>query len=110
MSKSMAYLVKCGFRSGALIACFGSKADVNDKPALCPFYPQKRTLAGAKSVLRTQRTPKRILTAHLTEQSAQLHVDRRPPSPHPRFPAPVTAKARPMPAHYCIRPTDCHGL
>src|SRR5258707_3999809 len=45
------------------------------------------------------RAPKRIFDAHPPDQRAQLCADLGPPSPSTRFPAPVAAKAGPMPTH-----------
>src|ERR1035437_8199059 len=47
----------------------------------------------------TRRTPKRILHAHLPDQRAEVCLDLRPPSQWARLPAPVAAKAGPMPPH-----------
>src|SRR5207342_2645363 len=43
--------------------------------------------------------PQRALNAHLPDQRAQVRLDLRPPSPRARFPAPIAAKAGPMPTH-----------
>src|SRR5260370_1751324 len=45
------------------------------------------------------RAPKRIFDAHPPDQYAHLPVDLRSPSPSPRFPTPVAAKAAPLPTH-----------
>jgi hypothetical protein len=47
--------------------------------------------------------PKQILRAHLPDQRAQVRFDLRAPSPPPRFPPPVAAKAGPMPTHERFR-------
>src|SRR5882672_10111574 len=56
------------------------------------------------------RTPKRILHAHPSDQSAQLGVDLRSPSLWARFPMPVAAKASPMPTHERLGPNDGENL
>src|SRR5713101_737199 len=56
------------------------------------------------------RTPKRILHAHPPDQSAQLGVDLRSPSPWARLPTPVTAKAGSVPTHEGLGPDDCENL
>ena len=56
------------------------------------------------------RTPKRILPAHLPDQSAQLCVDLRSPSQWARLPTPVAAKAGPMPTHERLGPDDGENL
>src|SRR5450432_4296023 len=56
------------------------------------------------------RAPKRIFDAHPPDQCAQLRFDLRPPSPWPRLPTPVAAKAGPVPTHECLRPDDCENL
>jgi hypothetical protein len=56
-----------------------------------------------------RRAPKRVLDAHSPDQSAQLRADLRAPSPQARFPAPVAAKAGPMPANYGLRLNDDEG-
>src|SRR5450631_4019032 len=57
-----------------------------------------------------RRAPKRIFEAHPPDQHAHLRVDLRPPSPWPRLPTPVAAKAGPVPTHECLRPDDCENL
>src|ERR1700732_2850023 len=49
------------------------------------------------------RTPKLVLRAHLPDQCAQFHLDSRTPSPPPRLPTPIAAKAGPMPTHQRFR-------
>src|SRR5450631_3783710 len=44
-----------------------------------------------------RRAPKRIFDAHPSDQRAQIRLDLRPPSPWPRLPTPVAAKAGPVP-------------
>src|ERR1700726_3489107 len=56
------------------------------------------------------RTPKLVLRAHLPDQRAQLRVDLRSPSLWARLPAPVAAKAGPMPTHERLGPDDCESL
>src|ERR1019366_1935482 len=58
----------------------------------------------------TRRTPKRILHAHLPEQRAEVRLDLRPPSPAPRLPTPVAAKAGTMPPHERLRLDDREDL
>jgi hypothetical protein len=52
------------------------------------------------------RAPKRILHAHLPDQSAQLRGDQRSPSLWARLPTPVATKAGPVPTHERLGP-DC---
>ena len=47
--------------------------------------------------------------AHSPDQSAQLRADLRAPSQQARFPAPIAAKAGPMPANYGLRLNDDEG-
>jgi hypothetical protein len=56
------------------------------------------------------RTPKRILHAHPPDQSAQLPLDLRSPSPWARLPTPVAAKAGSVPTHEGLGPDDCENL
>src|SRR5260221_11448930 len=56
------------------------------------------------------RAPKRILHAHLPDQSAQLRGDQRSPSLWARLPTPVAAKAGPMPTEERLGPEDCENL
>jgi hypothetical protein len=56
------------------------------------------------------RTPKRILDAHPPDQSAQLHVDLRSPSPGARLPTPVAKKAGAVPTHERLGPDDGENL
>jgi len=44
------------------------------------------------------------------DQCAQLRFDLRPPSPWPRLPAPVAAKAGPVPTHEGLGSDDCENL
>src|SRR5216683_2612722 len=55
------------------------------------------------------RTPKRILHAHLPDQSAQLRGDPRSPSQWARLPTPVAAKAGPVPPHERLGLNDCEN-
>jgi hypothetical protein len=57
-----------------------------------------------------RRAPKRILHAHPPDQRAQLRVDLRSPSQWARLPAPVAAKAGPMPTHERLGPDDRENL
>src|SRR5882724_2133672 len=57
-----------------------------------------------------RRTPKEILQAHLPDQLTQLCINRRPPSPPPRFPTQIAAKAGPMPTHQRLGTDDCESL
>jgi len=56
------------------------------------------------------RAPKRILHAHLPDQSAQLRGDLRSPSLWARLPTPVATKAGPVPTHERLGPDDCENL
>src|ERR1700686_54162 len=56
------------------------------------------------------RAPKRIFEAHPPDQHAHLRVDLRSPSPWPRLPTPVAAKAGPVPTHERLGPDDCENL
>jgi hypothetical protein len=58
----------------------------------------------------TRRTPKQILHAHLPDQRAEVRLDLRPPSPSPRLPTPVAAKAGTMPPHERLRLDDREDL
>lgn len=51
-------------------------------------------------------SPNRVLDAHLPDQNAKLAIDRRPPSPRSRLPAPVAAKTGPLPTNDRLRPND----
>src|SRR5216683_2600149 len=55
------------------------------------------------------RAPKRILHAHLPDQSAQLRGDPRSPSQWARLPTPVAAKAGPVPPHERLGLNDCEN-
>jgi len=57
-----------------------------------------------------RRAPKHILNTHPSDQRPQTGINARPASQVPRFPAPIPAKARTMPAHQRLRPDDRHGL
>ena len=57
-----------------------------------------------------RRAPKHILNTHPSDQRPQTGIDARPASQVPRFPAPIPAKARTMPAHQRLRPDDRDGL
>src|SRR5882762_7793796 len=56
------------------------------------------------------RAPKRIFDAHPSDQRAQLRLDLRPPSRRARLPAPITAKACPMPMHERLGADDYKDL
>jgi hypothetical protein len=56
------------------------------------------------------RTPKWILDAHLPDQCTKVRLNLRSPSPLTRFPAPVVAKADPMPPHERRRLDDLEDL
>src|SRR5580693_5889762 len=56
------------------------------------------------------RAPKRIFDAHPPDQYAQLRVDLRSPSQWARLPAPVVAKAGPVPTHERLGLDDCENL
>jgi hypothetical protein len=58
----------------------------------------------------TRRTPELVLRAHLPDQRAQFYLDLWAPSPRARFPAPITAKAGPMPTHERFRLDNRHDL
>src|SRR5215207_4302266 len=60
--------------------------------------------------LNTRRTPKHVLDTHPPDQRAQLRLDRRTPSPPPRLPTPIPAKACAVPAHNSFGPDDRHRL
>ena len=51
-----------------------------------------------------------VLDTHPPDQSAQLRLDRWTPSPLPRLPTPITAKACAVPAHNSFGPDDRHRL
>jgi len=55
-------------------------------------------------------TPKPIFSAHLPDQCPQICGDLRSTSQVPRFPTPVAAKSRALPAHHGLWPHDRHGL
>ena len=44
-----------------------------------------------------RRTPKRVLSAHPSDQIAQVAINPRPPCPLSGFPAPIAPEPRPMP-------------
>src|ERR1700726_2038436 len=56
------------------------------------------------------RAPNRIFDAHPPDQYAQLRVDLRSPSLWARLPAPVAAKAGPMPTHERLGPDNRENL
>src|ERR1700733_25096 len=56
------------------------------------------------------RAPKRILHAHLPDQSAQLRGDLRSPSQWARLQTPVAAKAGPMPTNQRLGTDDREDL
>jgi hypothetical protein len=56
------------------------------------------------------RTPKLVLRAHLPDQRAQFYLYSRAPSPPPRFPTPIAAKAGPMPPHQRFGLDNCDDL
>src|SRR5581483_229589 len=56
------------------------------------------------------RAPRRIFAAHPPDQSAQLRLDLRSPSPCPRLPTPVAAKSGSVPTHERLGPDDCENL
>ncbi len=58
----------------------------------------------------TRRTPKRVFYAHPPDQSAQLRINPRPPSPRTRFSPSVASKAGSMPTHECLRLDDRYDL
>src|SRR5262249_27900929 len=60
--------------------------------------------------LKSRRTPKHILNAHLPDQCPQTRIDWWPASQVARFPTPIAAKARPMPSHQRLGPDGCHRL
>ena len=57
-----------------------------------------------------RRTPQRIFDAHPPDQFAQFWIDLRSPSPAMRFPAPIAAKAGPMPTHQRLGTDDRENL
>jgi len=60
--------------------------------------------------VNTRCSPKRIFDAHPPDQGAQVHLDLRPPSRRVRLPAPIMAKAGPVPTHERLGPDDCENL
>src|SRR5262249_61804062 len=60
--------------------------------------------------LKSRRTPKHILNAHLPDQCPQTRIDWWPASQVARFPTPIAAKARAMPSHQRLGPVGCHSL
>ena len=58
----------------------------------------------------TRGSPEWIVYAYFPDERAYIGPNGRPPSPSPRFPAPVKAETRPMPAHDCLRSDDHHRL
>src|SRR5882724_888183 len=85
-------------------------------------YSQNRSvdrIAGSFSLVKpkleqfavdTRRTPELVISAHLPDQRAQFYLDLWAPSPRARFPAPITAKAGPMPTHERFRLNNRHDL
>src|SRR4030081_1572577 len=72
---------------------------------LCDLKPELEQFA-----VNAWRAPKRIFHAHPPDQSAQLRVDPRSPSPWTRLPTPVAAKAGPMPTHERLGSDDREDL
>jgi hypothetical protein len=60
--------------------------------------------------MNARRTPKPIFNAHLPDQCPQICGDLRPTAQIPRFPTPVAAKSRALPAHHSLWPHDRHGF
>ncbi|MCA6113166.1 hypothetical protein [Bradyrhizobium cenepequi] len=60
--------------------------------------------------MNTRCSPKRIIDAHSPDQRPQFSIDLRSPSPWARPPAPVAAKAGPMPPHERLGPDDREDL
>src|SRR5712671_4218426 len=60
--------------------------------------------------VHARRAPKRIFDAHPPDQHAQIGLDLRSPSPWPRLPTPVAAKAGPVPTHERLGLDDCENL
>jgi hypothetical protein len=57
----------------------------------------------------TRPTPKRVLYAHPPDQPTQFYINRWSPSPLPRFPTPIAAKAGPMQTHQRLGADDCEN-
>src|ERR1700751_721481 len=60
--------------------------------------------------VNTRCSPKRIFDAHPPDQRAQVRLDLRPPRRRARLPAPIMAKAGPVPTHERLGPDDCENL
>src|SRR5207247_2194360 len=58
----------------------------------------------------TGDAPQWIVSAHPSDQRAQVRVDLRSTSKGAGFPSPISPEAGPMPAHKSLRPDDCDGL
>src|SRR5665213_3894180 len=56
------------------------------------------------------RSPERVLDTHLPDQRSGFSLYLRSPSQWARLPAPVAAKARPMPTHKRLGPDDRQNL
>src|SRR6516164_5317082 len=54
--------------------------------------------------------PQWIVSAHPSDQRAQVRVDLRSTSKGAGFPPPISAETGPMPAHKGLRPDDRDGL
>jgi hypothetical protein len=59
--------------------------------------------------MNARRTPQRIFHAHPPDQCAQIRIDLWSASERTGFPAPVPAKAGPMPTYKGLGPDDCDG-
>src|ERR1035437_6109938 len=57
-----------------------------------------------------RRPPKRVLDAHLPDQRTDFSIYLRSPSQWARLPAPVAAKAGPMPTHERLRTDNREDL
>ena len=58
----------------------------------------------------TGGAPQGIVSAHPSDQRAQVRVDLRSTSKGAGFPSPISPEAGPVPAHKGLRPEDRDGL
>src|SRR5579864_334462 len=63
-----------------------------------------------KFAVDARRAPKRVVHAHPPDQCALVRLDLRPTSRRARLPAPIMAKAGPVPTHERLGSDDCENL
>src|SRR5258708_841588 len=91
--------------SPSLAGCPPSFDHVLGDARLCDLKPELEQFA-----VDAWRAPKRIFDAHPPDQCAKVRLDLRSPSLWARLPAPVAAKAAPMPTHERLWSDDGENL